>query len=184
MDKKLEQMKAKQALLTAKYVREMLNYDPETGKFTWKKRAGHIIPGTEAGGVWSNGYRLIKLKGKQYLAQRLAWLHYYGKWPECELEVDHIDLNKSNNAIKNLRLLNRSENARNHSTYASNSSGISGVSFVTAYGKWGATIRGDKYVKENKNYKRESLGLFNTFEEAVNARKEAEKKYGYTVNDI
>lgn len=180
MDKKFEQMKAKEALLTADYVREVLDYNPETGEFIWKKRAGHIMPGTKAGGIWKNGYCFIKLKGKQYLAQRLAWLYYYGEWPSGILEVDHIDLNKSNNAITNLRLCTRPSNARNHSVYASNSSGVSGVCFNSYYGKWAATIRSDSYRADIKDYKRESLGLYDTFEEAVKARKEAEKKYGYT----
>lgn len=86
-----------------------------------------------------------------------------------DIVVDHIDHNPSNNRKENLRIANKSQNARNHKIFSSNTSGCSGVVFSKVAGKWAATIM--------VNYQSIHLGLFDNYDDAVIARKEAEKKY-------
>ena len=98
--------------LKADDVRRWLDYDPETGVFTWKQRPSRAVrEGYTAGSVGHYGYMLIGLKGEIVMAHKLAWLIMKGEWPAGE--VDHIDRNRSNNAWRNLRLCSRSENQEN-----------------------------------------------------------------------
>ena len=93
--------------LTAEYVRSILDYNPETGIFLWKERPledfktegawkswNSQYPNTEAGAK-SLHYTKISIKKRLYLAQRIAWLHYYGEWPQDI--VDHKNRDKSDN---------------------------------------------------------------------------------------
>src|SRR5690348_14306740 len=116
-------------------LRAMLNYDPETGLFTWR----HTGKGRKATvGSNSHGYVSIRLtvrgKKKGYLAHRLAWFYTYGEWPKNL--IDHIDMNPANNAISNLREATHSTNKANRRAPANNSTGFKGVSFNKAYGKY------------------------------------------------
>lgn len=88
--------------LTAQRVRELLDYSPETGIFVWRSKASSKAPaGSVAGCKDSGGYLKIGIDGKDYRAQRLAWLHYYGEWPKWD--VGYVDGCIDNNAISNLR---------------------------------------------------------------------------------
>jgi len=110
--------------LTAAYVRSILDYDPETGVFTWRvsQRPGWV--GKIAGSP-SEGYLKIKIDGRLYSAHRIAWLHNYGEWP---LDViDHIDGNGLNNRIANLRDCSRAQNKANSRIYKNNKHGLKGV---------------------------------------------------------
>jgi hypothetical protein len=95
--------------LTAEKLRKALDYDPETGAFTWRfrddvcKGANTRFAGKPAGCLTPSGNVNIGVYGPLYMAQRLAWLHVHGEWPPGSLE--HIDGDKTNNALANLRLV-------------------------------------------------------------------------------
>ena len=98
--------------MTAEELREVLQYDPLTGIFTWKSRqGGRALAGAIAGQVKDKGYRSIQFKGAQYLEHRLAWLYVHGEMPANH--IDHIDCVKNNNRICNLRDITRAENYQN-----------------------------------------------------------------------
>jgi len=97
-------------------IKEAINYDPETGEFTWSipPKCHPNLLGKPCG-VWipnrSKEYLVIQIFGKKYRAHRLAWMIVYGAIPEV---VDHIDGNTKNNAISNLRNVTCLENSQNH----------------------------------------------------------------------
>jgi hypothetical protein len=106
---------------------------------------------------------------------RIIWAMHYGEWPKKE--IDHIDGNPFNNRIENLREVDHLTNGRNQRTPINNTSGACGIWQDKRYsklGKWGARIKVD--------YKTKHIGMFDTFEEAVAARKEAEIKHGFHEN--
>lgn len=174
MDKRLIQMKAKEQL-TGEYIAKRLDYNPETGVFAWKTpTAKKLKPGDKAGTLHKSGYIKIILDGIPYWAHRLAWLYYYKEWPQGEAyQIDHINGDKSDNRITNLRLVTNEKNTRNHVKYAHNTSGVNGVCFNEQSRKWCAQIRVDG--------KQIHLGYFHFFEDAVKARKAAEIKHGYII---
>jgi Recombination endonuclease VII/HNH endonuclease len=87
--------------LTLSRLKEVLDYDPETGVFTWKVLLSKNVPvGSRAGRVWGRRYRFIGIDRKSYLASRLAWLYVYGCWPSRILR--YKDRNPDNCAIDNL----------------------------------------------------------------------------------
>jgi hypothetical protein len=91
----------KQAKLTAERLRKRLRYDAETGLFTRRVGSGHAHAGDMAGSVHSTGYVRICIDGGRYTAHRLAWLYVHGVWPSGQ--IDHINRNRSDNRIANLR---------------------------------------------------------------------------------
>lgn len=127
--------------ITQQHLKEMLNYDPETGLFTWRKKPGRsTVVGAVAGSTWhERGYRLISFEGRRYLAHRLAWLYVYGYLPQNEL--DHINRDTDDNRIANLRECTRRENAQNIVRDVGATSKYPGVSWDKARQKWGAKIR-------------------------------------------
>lgn len=142
--------------IAAKRLRELLDYNPESGILTWRVAASAKAPaGAVAGGPDSSGYTKIGLLGRDYRAQRLAWLHHYGEWPKGQ--VDHIDGNPANNAIANLRDVPQTMNQQNQrKAHAHNSHGFMGVSRLGK--KWQARIK----VGAERLY----LGVFATPEHA------------------
>lgn len=165
-------------MLTQDKLKELLTYDPDTGIFKWiKKSANRIRVGEEAGILYpyKNGkthYRNICISYKGYRAHRLAWLYMTGSFPEYE--IDHINHNASDNRWCNLREVTKAENQRNRSLYMTNTSGFPGVYWSKLRSKWMASIR----------YQGKSiyLGYFKNILDAVHARKEAEKLYGFHPN--
>lgn len=157
-------------MITQEYLHQILDYDPLTGKFVWKvARARNTPANTPAGTVGTRGWVRLKIKGKGYSGHRLAWLYVYGEWPAQEL--DHIDRNRSNNAIANLRLSNRSQQMLNGDLRSDNTTGVIGVS-PAPYNKFKANIAINKKFIH--------LGTFATIEEAAKARKAAEEAFGLT----
>jgi len=130
--------------LTAERLRELLDYNPESGGFTWLARlATHIHIGDIAGNN-NRGYLEIGIAGRVYRAHRLAWLHVYGVWPTGV--IDHIDGNPSNNRICNLRDVSHVGNMQNQRRSKSDSThGILGISKNGT--NWAAqiTVGGVKY---------------------------------------
>jgi len=135
---------------------ELLNYDPETGVFTWKVRRGCRPAGAEAGTLNHNGYIVITIDRKLHYAHRLAFLVSHGYFPE---QVDHINLGRSDNRISNLRPATNQENQRNRDRRSNNTSGHKGVCWNKHNGKWQAQA-------QDANGKYKYLGLFTTVESA------------------
>ena len=156
-------------ILTQSRLKELLHYDPDTGVFTWRKKmARRVKIGDEAGCRHSSGYILIQAAGKLYRAHRLAWLYINGSWPSNQ--IDHINQNKSDNRIKNLRDVTKSINMRNTKKSKNNSSGITGVSWAANRNKWVAYI--------TVNNRRYPLGYFDCRYKAASARHLAQEING------
>ena len=154
--------------LTAEQLRSVLHYEPATGIFTWKVRTSTSVKvGDVAGCPSGNGYLQIRVCSRKYLAHRLAWLYTYGEWPKGQ--IDHINRNRSDNRIANLRDVSHKQNQQNKSKSSHNTSGCQGVHWHKRDSKWEAKIK--------HNRKSIHLGLFTTLEEALSARKAAEKLY-------
>jgi hypothetical protein len=127
------------APLTTEKLRELLHYEPETGRFTWLvKRRGHTRAGDEAGRIHENGYRMIKVSQVRYLAHRLAWFYVRGEWPANE--IDHINRDRADNRIANLRTATHAENGQNRGARAGSKSGVKGVSWMSRLSLWEARI--------------------------------------------
>jgi hypothetical protein len=154
-------MKKTRDSLTAARLREILNYDPESGIFTWRLKTGPgTSVGSEAGGINPDTkYRLIRCDGVRFAAHRLAWLHVYGWWPaEC---LDHVNGHEADNRIANLRECTNAQNQQNRKHNKNNTSGYRGVSWRVQTGRWQAYIS-HKKVKYH-------LGFFDEAESAHQA---------------
>jgi len=152
---------------------ELLRYDPESGKLTWRVNRGPAKACREAGcdlHVKRQTYRVIGIDGTLYLAHRVAWLLYYGEWPENE--IDHIDGGGTNNCIKNLRDVTGTINSRNRRMQNNNTSGICGVTWNNAVGKWQAQV--------GLGGKNNMLGYFSDIDKAAIAVREFRAKHGFT----
>ena len=160
--------------LTLARLKEVLDYNPKTGVFTWRVRLGQRAPsGGVAGSVHKrDGYRRIAIDGASCLANRLAWLYINGGWPPDGM--DHINGVRHDNRSSNLRLATHSVNNKNKKRYCNNTSGTTGVCWYYRYSKWNAIIK--------LNGKSKNLGYFTNKKEAIRVRKAAEKKYGYHPN--
>lgn len=135
-------------------------YNSSTGEFTRKISTARCTKvGEVAGHKNAQGYIIIKYLGAAYKAHRLAWLIYHKSWPKYDIE--HIDGNKSNNSISNLRDVSRSTNSLNTKYTSKNTSGYRGVS--PHNGKWRArlTLKGVQHI----------IGTYDTPEEASIAYK-------------
>jgi HNH endonuclease len=148
-------------------VREVLDYDPTTGQFTWKvNRRGTARAGSFAG-VW-NKYLRIPIDNIKYPANRLAWYLITGIDPG-ESVVDHRDGDVTNNIFSNLRLATNFQNGWNRKVSCNNKLGLKGVSFNRQKGKFVAAIMVER--------RRLFLGYFDTPSEASDAYQSAVIKY-------
>ena len=144
---------------------ELLDYCPVTGVFTRRVAIGRNSKIGDIAGGLVNGYVELSVGGVTYMAHRLAWFYMTKMWPTSN--IDHIDLNKANNAFKNLRLATQSQNLANTFLYPKSSTGFKGV---TSHGKrFKAAI--------TVNRKRYHLGIFQTSELAASAYDTAAIKF-------
>jgi hypothetical protein len=175
-------------------LRKLLDYDPETGVFTWKARTADMfapeagkrtyrtpqwyadiwngrLAGKPAGSAYGGGYLGLAIQNEKYLAHRVAWVMHYGEQPT---EIDHINGDRSDNRIANLRLVTRTENNMNSARQSNNTSGCQGVTWDKQTNRWRAFIK-----KDGRTIR---LGRFDTLAEAAGARKRAERKLGFHEN--
>lgn len=157
-------------------LRSMFTYCPETGVLTWLPRLddprwNRVFAGKPAGGVDGKGYVRIRTEGNNWNAHRVIWKLVHDEEPEY---VDHINGNRADNRLCNLRSVSKTENARNTRLKRHNTSGVSGVHWRTKDQRWAATIHHNGALVR--------LGQYRLFEDAVAARRAAEIKYGYHAN--
>jgi hypothetical protein len=162
-------------MLTQAKLKEILDYNPDTGVFTWKRTSGKAFKSAKAGTL-VQGYRHITIDRQRYMAHRLAWLYVYGVWPTHQ--IDHINHSTDCNALPNLREVTHSENARNQRKSVLNSSGITGVVWrpsrrQNGQGTWRAQIlTGGIYLHRS----------FENLEDAAAQRRQWELEHGYHPN--
>lgn len=149
--------------MTQEELRELLNYDPDTGVFTRKVARGPARSGAVVGYARRDGYLAIKVNYNLYLAHRLAFLYMEGEFPP-EM-CDHINGCKADNRWVNLRHATRAENCQNSATRSDNTSRVKGVGWDKATGKWRARAG----INGKQNY----LGRFVNLEDAKAAVREA-----------
>jgi len=159
-------------MITEDVLKSRLNYDKDTGIFTFIKSAGSRKKGDIAGSLNVNGYINIKINKKFYKAHRLAWLYVYGEMPNGD--IDHLNHIRTDNRIENLRVVDKHTNMKNQKRNTKNKSGVAGVYWHNKQKLWHSYI--------TLSYKRIHLGSFTEFSEAVKARKNAELKYGFHKN--
>lgn len=171
-----------------KTLRNLLDYDPETGVLTWKERTWRDFPtprrletvrewnkknsGKNAAKKVTDGYLVVATHNRQFRAHRVAWAIFHGEWPSDQ--IDHINGVRDDNRISNLREVNNKQNSRNQRRRKTNKSGVTGVFWSDAHGMWLAQIRVSGRCKH--------LGRFEDFDSAVKARKSAEKYYRFHSN--
>lgn len=144
--------------LTAERLKELLEYDPTLGRFTWKvSNNGYVKVGSIAGCLDPKGYVQIRIDRKLYKGHRLAWLYMFGEFPKEHL--DHIDGDRANNRIENLRAATIRENSQNRKEHRGGH--LVGTSFNKRVKKW------ESYIQING--KRKRLGYFETQQEAHSA---------------
>ena len=180
---------AEELLVDYDYAHKRLDYSESDGVFTWKIVPEHIFKTKNAWSSWNSrhggniagkarpdGYTSIRITrdgtSKSFLAHRLAWLMAYGDWPPTNL--DHVNGERADNRIGNLRLADHKINSRNTKLRHDNATGVHGVSWSKHARKWLVRITHDR-VQMN-------LGYYIDFDEAVSVRKAAELRYGYHPN--
>lgn len=167
-------------------VRKLLRYDENTGKLFWLVRDESSIPLQLARNSWNTkyagkeaftaitttGYYYGNIEAQKYPTHRVAWCLYYGKWPEhC---IDHINGDKLDNRIVNLRDVPQVTNNRNSRRPSHNKSGVVGVFYDKANRQWQAQI--------SLNNHTHFIGRFDDLADAAAARKAAEAKHGFHAN--
>lgn len=170
---------AKHTLPTPEELRNGLLYDPDTGALVWKRRAdrSNVWNARYAGkpamqALNSNGYKSGAFNWCSLVAHRVVWAVHYGRWPARH--IDHINGDRTDNRICNLRDVAHIENQLNKSMPNTNTSSVVGVSWDKSKGKWVA--------KATRNYKTVLFGRFDTFEDAVSAYNAAKSRHGFHKN--
>lgn len=173
-------------ILDQNRLRELLSYDADTGVLIWNARPRSDFKlerdwkswntrffGKEAGWLDDSGYVRLNIDGKTPRAHQVAWAYTHGSIEE-DAQIDHINGRRDDNRLINLRAVTECVNRRNMARSKRNRSGVTGVSWDSHREKWTARITHDRRVI--------GLGRFDIFDDAVAARKAAEKQYGFHEN--
>lgn len=140
----------------AAFLRSLYTYDAETGAIRHARTRGKGRAGDYVGSERHDGYLTTTISTRPYMVHRLVWMHVHGTWPEgC---IDHINRNRADNRIENLRVVSFSENKENTGVQANSVSGIKGVQFLKSRNQWRARIQTKGQLFD--------LGRFNSAEEA------------------
>ena len=176
-------------MVGAETLRTLLDYDPASGRLTWRARSADTFPSSTslrivrnwnsrfAGQpafttVGANGYRVGNLGGKVLYAHRVVWAWMHGTWPVDE--IDHLDGDRANNAWANLRAATPSMNRRNQGRSRRNTSGYTGVTYCQKTDKWVAQMTvGGVCLR---------IGKFRCPTAAAVARKQADPQFGFHKN--
>jgi len=165
------------ASVSIEKLRKVLIYSPSTGHLTWDEDLGSAITTARYAGklvnnVSGSGYVRVSVGRVRMLAHRVCYAIYYGAWPDGV--IDHINGNRTDNRIENLRVIKRSENQKNMKLSVANTSGQCGVHWNKRKRKWMAAI--------TVNYENVHLGYFEDIESAKIARRVAESEHGFHEN--
>ena len=181
--------------LTAEIVRDLLTYNPDTGKLFWKERPLKYFKNQNPNYAkrWNNRWvgkealtsinrrksgQIARLRGgffgKKYCTHRIVWLIYYGEWPKNE--IDHINQDPTDNRIENLRDVTHAENNRNRTLQNNSTTGYIGVSYCTS--RLTTKYRADISINNVNKY----LGFYDTAEEAAAVRAVASINYNFHPN--
>lgn len=163
------------SLITPEYLRAVYEYDGAEGVLRFrhrtKGRGGVKNPGDEVGWVNAGGYRRTEIDGHEFFVHTLVWAMEYGAFPPPGFDIDHIDGDRINNRLENLRLATRSQNNFNAGRRCDNKSGYRGVWYDRSRDKWDARCR--------INGRQIHLGRYDTPELARDAyRREIAKHHG------
>jgi hypothetical protein len=163
----------------------LVRYEPDTGRLFWLPRTSGLFKRSQDCALWNKrnagtecflqsdglGYRRGAIFKQKYRAHQIAWALTFGQWPK---EIDHIDGDRSNNRIDNLRNVGRRENCRNLRRPRHNRSGVVGVSWDQDRSKWQAGIHVDGRAI--------ALGRFVAKADAIAARRAAEREHDFHPN--
>ena len=154
-------------MITQSELKKILHYNPLTGVFTWLvPLSNQVKVGDVAGTLDNKGYRRIGFGRAYKRAHRLAWFYTHGEWPFDQ--IDHINRDRDDNRISNLRPANNQQNCRNRSP-SMNKFGVVGLSWCDRSDRFCSRITIDRKTKH--------LGYFIDLFDAICARKSAENKY-------
>jgi hypothetical protein len=172
--------------LSVERIKEILEYDTETGSFVWKQRGPELFIRPKSSRAWNrryagkkafachdkDGYCVARIYGKQYKAHRVAWAYHYGQWPSKL--IDHDNRDPSDNRIENLKASSYCGNSRNKKLPNDNTSGTVGVCWSISVNRWIARI--------GVNGTHKWVGCFIEKDAAIAARLDAEIRFGYHRN--
>lgn len=166
-------------------IRKAVRYDKRSGKLYWRKRAPNSFDRPRHTNAWNTvyagkpafasvsavGYLVGAYNYRQLKAHRVAWAIIHGYWPST---IDHINGDKTDNRISNLREVTNAENGQNCRRFSNNTTGVAGVSWSAAQHKYRVMIQA--------NGRREYLGAFSSLEDAARVRAKAERRLGFHPN--
>ena len=172
-------------MIDSAILRDILRHDSDTGLLYWKNRCREMFKTQRAFATWNArysdkeaftadrcGYKHGRIFNKSYQAHRVVWALAYGVWPIDG--IDHINGNKTDNRLSNLRMVSQAVNMQNAKIPSTNTSGHIGVSLDARLNKWVSYIKVSGVKKH--------LGCFALMDDAVLARKNAETRFGFHRN--